>query len=363
MKILNNNKSILLIAILCVIIAIVCSDYAFAADYPYRLNSEKASKEMGIGREQVSLFMPLPGPGKNVIVEKLMAKFKDSKTPITTSGTVEKREKREKISLIAEGWTLDVNKDGTNVSYRNYKFLESKPELARPINRRLSNEKLEELGRVFIKENLSEFIKLGANEELMPFYSEHAIGGGGSTKRGTAADEEKVYASTIVFTRTIDKISIIGAGSKIAIMFNNEGVPVGFDFDWTQYRPTDKFQKVLPVAEIRKRAKRLASLDIDSSNVEVSRFDCGYYDAGARKRDAKAFMQAGCSIHYHEKKIVDKNIYRQNPNSGHTVAAYVDFIPAGETVEPDEKWQQALKILDKKIISDSVVPKEGPKQR
>ncbi len=362
MKILINKKTFLA-GVTSVIIIIVCYVSVFAADYPHRLSSEKLSNEVGMVREQIPLLVPVQGPGISVIIEKLMTRFKDSKTPITTYGTVEKREKRDRISVVGEGWTLDVNKDGTNVSYRNYKFLDSKPELARPVNRRISNEKLEELGRIFIKENLSEYIKLGANEELIPFFSEHAIGGGGSTKRATAADEEKVYASTIVFTRTIDKINIIGDGSKIAIMFNNEGVPVGFDFDWTQYRPTDKFQKVMPVAEIRKRAKRLASLDLDSSNVEVKRFDCGYYDAGARKRDSKAFIQAGCAIHYHEKKIVDKNIYKQNPNSGHTVAAYVDFIPAGEIVEPDEKWQQALKILDKKIISDSVVPTEGPKSR
>lgn len=363
MKRLNDMKNMFLAGALCIIISIVCSVYAFAADYPHRLNSEKLSKEVGMSREQVPLLMPISGPGKNVVVEKLMIRFKDSKTPVTTHGTVEKREKRDRLSVIGEGWTLDVNKDGTDVSYRNYKFLESKPELAIPVNKRLSNERLEELGRLFIKENLSEFIKLGANEELMPFYSEHAIGGGGGTKRGVRADEEKVYASTIVFTRTIDKISIIGPGSKIAIMFNNEGVPAGFDFDWPQYQPTGKFQKVLPVAEIRKRAKRLSTLDIDSPNVEVRRFDCGYYDAGTRKRDSNAVIQAGCAIHYHEKKIVDKDIYRKNPNSGHTVAAYVDFIPAGETVEPDEKWQQALKMLDKKIISDSIIPKEGPKPR
>ncbi len=359
-----NAKRIAFLAVeVCIIITLVYSVYAFAADFPHRINSEKLSTEEGLGRDQIPLLMRIPGPGKKVIVEKLMKRFKDSKTPITTHGTVKRQEKGDRLAVIGEGWTLEVNGEGTNVRYRNYKFLDSKPELARPVSQRLSKEKLEELGSMFIKENLSEYIKIGSNEELLPFYSEHAIGWGGPAKEGAPADEERVYASTIIFTRTIDKVNVIGAGSKVAIIFNNEGTPIGFDYDWPQYRSTGKFQKVLPVTEIKKRAKKLISLDIDSPNVKVKRFDCGFYDAGVRKRDPKAVIQAGCAIHSYEKKIIDQNVYKRDPNSGHTIAAYVDFIPAGETIELDEKWPQAMKMLNKEPISRTTAPKEGPKPK
>lgn len=74
-------------------------------------------------------------------------------------------------------------------------------------------------------------------------------------------------------------------------MFNNEGIPIGFDYDWPQYTPTGKSQKVLSVEAIKKRAKRLVSLDIDSPDVKVQRFDCGFYDAGTRKHDPKAVVK------------------------------------------------------------------------
>ncbi len=363
MERLNAKKSASLTIAIFSIIALVFSFSAFAADFAHRLNSEKRSEKEGLGRDHVPLLKRIPGPGRKAMAEKLIRRFRDSKTTITTQGTGKKQEKGNRLSVIGEGWFLDVNGDGTNVRYRNYKYLDSKPELARPVSARLSNEKLEELGRVFIKENLSEYIKIGTDEELVPFYTEHAIGFSGKVKEGATADEEKVYASTIVFTRTIDKVNIIGAGSKVAIMFSNEGIPVGFDYDWPQYTPTGKSQKVLPVEAIKKRAKRLASLDIDSQDVKVKRFDCGFYDAGTRKRDPRAVVQAGCAIHSYEKKIIDQNVYKQDPNSGHTLSAYVDYIPAGETVEQDEKWPQAMKMLNKKTGRGLAAPKERPKPR
>lgn len=361
MERLNAEKAASLAIAVYVIIAFVFPFSAFAADFAHRLNSEKRSEKEGLGRNEVPLFKRIPGPGKEAVANKLIGLFKNSKTPITTQGTSKKQVKGNRLSIIGEDWFLDVNGDGTNVRYRNYKYLDSKPELAKSVSERLSNEKLEELGRAFIKQTLSEYIKIGANEELIPFYTEHAIGGGGQAKEGAPADEEKVYASTIVFTRSIDKVNIIGAGSKVAIMFNNKGTPVGFDYDWPQYRPTGKSQKVLPVEAIKNRAKKLASLDIDSPDVKVKRFDCGLYDAGVRKHDPKSVVQAGCAIHSYEKKIIDHDAYKRDKNSGHSVGAYTDFIPAGETVEEDGKWPQAMKMHDKNPVSRFTAPKDGPK--
>jgi len=362
MKGLNVRKAASLTMVAYMIFAFVSSSSAYAEDYAFRLDSEKRSAKEGLGRSQVPLLVRAPGIGRKSMAKILIERFKDARRPIATSGTVEKQRKGNRLSYIGDGWFLDVNGDGTNVRYRNYKYLDSKPELARPVSARLSNDRLEKLGREFIKENLSEYIKLGKNEELVPFFTEHAIGGGGPAKEGAPMDEEKVYASIVVFTRAIDKVNVIGAGSKVAIMFNNEGEVVGFDFDWPQYNLTGKYQKVLSVEAIKERAKRFASKDIHSPDVKIKRFECGLYDAGMLKRDPKAVVQAGCAIHYSERKIIDQNAYERDPNSGHVMTAFVDFIPAGKTVEQDRKWLQAMMILNQtpKILA---APKDGPKSR
>ena len=362
MKELNTGKTTCFLIFVCLIIGLVFSSSSFAADFPHRIDSEKRSEKEGLGRDTVSLIKRMPGPGRETVAEKIMARSKDSKTPITTQGTAKKQTKGKRLSVIGEGWFLDVNGDGTSVRYRNYKFLDSQPELARPVSARLSDQKLEELGLKFIKENLSEFIKLAEEEEIVPFYTEHAIGIAGQAKEGATSYEEKIYASIVIFTRTVNKINVIGSGSKIAIMFNNEGVPVGFDYDWPQYKSTGKSQKVLPLEAIKSRAKKLASLNIDSPDVRVKRFDCGLYDAGVRKHDPQSVIQAGCAIQYYEKKIIDEDAYKRDKNSGHSVAAYIDFIPAGETVAEDGKWPQAMKILNKKPGKGFAAPKEGPKR-
>lgn len=360
MEKLNAKKSIPLTIAVCILTFVFYAS-AFAADFSHRIDSEKRSEKEGLGLNEVPLLKRMQGTGGEATAEKLIGHFKNSKTAITTQGTSKRELKSKRITITGEGWFLDVNGDGTNVRYRNYKYIDSRPELAVSVSERLSNKKLEELGRKFIKENLSEYIKLGKNEEIVPFYTEHAIGFTGQAKEGTSVYEEKVYASTVVFTRTVNKLNIIGPGSKIAIMFNNKGIPVGFDYDWPQYIATGKFQKVLSVEAIKNRARKMASLNIDSPSVKVKRFDCGLYDAGFHKHDPRAVVQACCAIHSYEKKIVDKEAYKRNKNSGHSVAAYIDFIPAGEKVEKDGKWPQAMKMNGINPVGRLETPREGPK--
>lgn len=360
MEMLKIKKAVLFIIMACIMLSLVLSFPILASDFPYRIDSQKRSEKEGLGHEQVPLFKRIPCPGKEAVAKKLIEHFKDSIIPIATKGASKEQVKGELLSITGDGWFLDVYGDGSNVSYRNYKYIDSKPELAKPVSMRLSNEKLRELGLEFIRKHLSEYIKLGPDEKLIPFYTEHAIVGGGFTKENTKMEEEKVYASTIVFTRSIKKVNIIGAGSKVAVMFNNEGIPIGFNYDWPQYMPIGKSQKVLTVEAIKKRAEKLLLLDINSANVKIKRFDCGFYDAGSRKRDFRAVIQTGCAIHSYEKKIIDEKAHKKDFNSGHIILAYVDYIPAGVTVEQDEKWPQAMKILNK-LTEDLIGPKDGPK--
>ena len=359
----NNMKKSMLLTLAASIITLVFCTSVFAADFPQRIASEKRSEKDGVGQKEISLMQRVPGAGKDVVSKKIMRQFLNSKTAITTQGISKSKTKGKTLSVTGAGWLLDVNEDGSNVRYRNYRYLESKKELARPVAQRLSNEKLEALGREFISKNLSEYVKLGKNEEIIPFFTEHAIGFSGEAKEGATKLEEKVYGSTIVFTRFVNKVNVVGPGSKIAVMFNNAGEAVGFDYDWPQYKMIDKSQKVLPVEGIRSRSNKLTRVSLDSPNVKIKRFDCGLYDAGARRHDPKSVVQSACQISYYEKKIVDKKAYEMDKNSGHIMSAYIDYIPAGEVIEKDMKWSQAMKLLNLKERNDLPAPLDGPKKK
>jgi hypothetical protein len=360
MQRLKIKKGVLLTLTVSIMIFLFCVS-VFAADFPRRLDSEKRSEKEGLGKKEISLLLRMPGPGKEAVSKNLIAKFRNSKTAVTTRGLSRSETKGKTISVINADWFLDVKEDGSNVRYRNYGYLESKKDLAKPVAQRLSNEKLEALGRKFISDNLSEYIKLGKNEEIVPVFTEHAIGFAGEAKEGISRYEEKVYASTIVYTRKVNKIEIIGPGSKIAVMFNNAGTPVGFDYDWPQYKMTGKMQKVLPVEDIKSRAKKLAPIHLDVPDVKIKRFNCGLYDAGARHHDPKSVVQSACVVKSYQKKIIDKKANERDQQSGHITSAHIDYIPAGEVVENDVKWHHAIKLLDLKERPGLSEPPDGPK--
>ena len=362
MQNLNGKKRIFLTLAASATALAFCS-FVYAADFPQRMEAEKRSAKEGLGQKEISLLQRLPGPGKETVSQKLIGKFRISKTAITTKGTSKREVKTNRLSVVGPDWFLDVSTDGSNVRYRNYGYLEKKKELARPVSQRLSNERLETLGRTFIKETLSEYVKLGKDEEIVPFFTEHAIGGGAEAKQGVSKPEEKVYASTIVFTRRINNVNIIGPGSKIAVMFDNEETPVGFDYDWPQYKMTGKLQKVLPVKDIKDRANKLGAVRQDSPNVKVTRFDCGLYDAGARRHDSKSVIQSACLVSYYETRIVNKEAHERDPKTGHIMSAHVEYIPSGEVIEKDVKWPQAMKMLNQKGRAELLAPVAGPKQK
>jgi hypothetical protein len=343
------------------VITLLMSTSAFAADFPNRIESQRRSEAVGLEKKELPLLERVPSPGAAAVTEKLLSKLKGSDSTITTRGKFETKKLNHGMSVASQEWTLDVFDDGSHVRYRNNAYLAKQQ--ANPVKGRLGNDRLEQLGRDFVKRNLSEQITLGPGEELVPFYTEHAIGGGGPTKPGAAAPEETVFASTIVFTRAINNVNVIGGGSKVAVTFGNDGSPLAFDYDWPQYRATNKVQKILPVAEIKERGKKLSSRGTASADVKMQSFDCGYFDAGVRKRDPNAPVQPACAVKYVERKVIDKEAHQRDPNSGHLMSATVEFIPAGETVERDMKWPQAMRMLNIRPARPDVVPQGIPERK
>ncbi|MFA5072759.1 MAG: hypothetical protein WC539_02500 [Nitrospirota bacterium] len=345
------------------LVTLLFCSFANAADFQQRIDLEKRSNKEGIGQKEVTLLERVPGPGKEAVSKALLDQFKKAKTPITTAGKIERKTRRNHVSIVGAGWFLDVSNDGSGVRYRNYGYLENKKENGLPVSSRLSQERLETLGRQFVKANLSRYIQLDKGEDLVPSFTEYAIGGVAEAKEGISKPEEKVYANTVVFTRTINNVSIVGPGSKIAIMFDNEGTPFGFDFDWPKYKQVSKIQKVLPLEGIKSRAKKLTTVPLDSPNVIVKRFECGLFDAGARKHNRQSVVQSACLVSYSEKKMVNQKAHERDRNSGHLLSSHIDFIPAGEEVILDEKWPQTLKLLNKEQKRDLAAPLAGPRKK
>lgn len=321
------------------------SGLAWAADFPQRMESAKRSAAQGLGRAELPLLKRRPGPGMSAVAGALAKKFSQSAGPITTRRGSKTQTHRNRVRIAGDGWALQVYGDGTKARYRNSAYLDRYATLARPVGQRLSESRLEALGRQFIREHLQDLVALGPDEALVPFFTEFQIGGGGPAKAGAPMIEEQVVANTVVFSRSVNGTDVVGPGSKIAITFANDEKPIGFDFDWPAYEPAGRTQRVVPLPEIQKRMQQLGVARTDSPGVKLERFECGYFDAGVKRRDPEVPLQAGCFVHTSARRIVDQAAHRQDSGSGHLLAAFVDAIPAGDPVEPDKRWRHAAKLL------------------
>ena len=327
-------------------LAIAVQTPSIAADYPQRVAAAARAQKAALGNLSVPLMRRVPGLGREVVAEMLFKQFSDPLDSIQTSGlpTIERR--KDRTDYVGKGWTMHVDEDGTSVRYRNYGYLDNaNNNRPLPLAQRMGQDVLEKMGLEFIKSRLGEFIPLAANEQLLPFFSEFQVSGGGPTLTGAKPVAEEVFANTIVFSRAINGIPVIGPGSKIAIIFANTGKPIGFDFDWARYEPTGEKQATLGITEINSRAAKLSAVDLKSPLTKMTRFECGYFDFGVRRRDPLAPLQTACAMHVHKKEIVDADIFAKDPNSGHTTAAFMQAIPLGTRPAVDTKWPEARLVL------------------
>ena len=343
MKSITTPKNIKLYLWICLVVVVpFLSVSAWTADFPQRKASANRSAKEGLGRHKVSLLKRMRGPGHEALADRLVKQFANKKIAANTLGKAKKDIQKNRTTVMGDHWYLQAYGDGTSARYHNFKYIESNLDRGRPVSERMSERELERLGRKFIKENLSDYIQLGPNESLVPSFTEFQIASLSEAIEG-APVQERVHANTVVFTRTVDNVDVLGPGSKVAVTFANDGNTVAFSFDWPEYDHTDKSQKVLPLSEIKKRGLNLSTVNLDSTDVQIKRFDCGYFDAG-RKHDPDAYIQSGCVYHTIEHKIIDHALYNMGRKSGRVMRAVVDVIPAGEQVAPDRNWSQVMKM-------------------
>lgn len=218
--------------------------------------------------------------------------------------------------------------------YMNESYIDRVEYVRVPLDQRLSNESLEQLGRAFISNNLAAFVGLATGEELVPIKTEHGIAGA-IDKYGKESEQE-VIGSIIVFGRTIDGVSVVGPGSRIAVYFANDGEPYGFSVDWPKYKRTSQYQSTLNVDEIYERLSAYGLMAKTVEKVTVKRFECGYVDLGERHYDPDAYIQTGCAAH----TIGTFSDTTENKEE----TAVINYIPAGNEVIWDEEWPETMLI-------------------
>jgi hypothetical protein len=333
-----------LIAAGCLLALVSLPGTARAKDYPQRSAFDAASRTAGLGATTLPLLERVAGPGADSVASSVLASFEASTNAVRTDGAFEKESDADHVTLHTADWTLQVSGDGTRVNYRNIARLDGALATARPLAERLDQDTLEALGRRFIGDSLRSYIEVAPNEQIVPLYTEFQVVGGGGV-RDDLPQGDQVVANTVVFTRVIDGVPVVGGGSKIALTFLNDGTAVAFDFDWPKYRKTDRRQEILPVDQIRRRGAEVLAFDLNARDVNVSRFECGLFDAGVRKRDAAALVQSACFVQAERRVIVDPAIHQLDAGSGHMVTAFAQAIPAGALIEPDNRWTEATALL------------------
>ncbi|MBK1723101.1 hypothetical protein [Thiocystis violacea] len=317
---------------------------ALAASFPDRIAFAERSATIGLGIDSLALLQRLPGQGAEKTASLLLDRLRGRSPGVFTSERFQREVNAERTSFVSdEGWYLNVYADGTSARYRNYGYLEKMAPLDRPVEERIPAEELEKLGRAFIADYLGDQIRLGRGEELVPYFTEVEVTGGAGAYDGAPMDPELVHSSTVVFTRSINGQPVLGGGSKVAVIFANDGEAVGFDYDWPSYGVSKRVQRILPLDQIRQRGNDYASFKSDDPDVQVRHFECGYVDLGARKRDPAALVQGGCLQQAARKTIVDPALNAKDDKSGYLLSANIDYLPAGEEVQPDAMWEQSLR--------------------
>lgn len=299
--------------------------------------TRKAIRE-GFDKDDVSLLAPQRGPGRDAVAKKMLAlaSARDNRfgRRMSVAGLKPARPDNTHTAYVGANSYMKVSDDGTKMLFRGNIDDAAEIKRARASGRMLEKDELERLGRRFIKDALSDFVRIG-NEESITFLGVKYLRDGNFDDKGRG--DEEVVANIAIFGREVRGVPVIGGGSKIAIWFANDRQPVGFDVDWPVYDVIRTEQKVLSRSRLNERV-RATTVPIDgTARAEVARFECGYVDLGSSKRSAQ--IQSGCAIHYASRY-----------DDG-TLSARIEYVPAAERVIADPKWPLSRLIAGGRTIS------------
>jgi len=306
------------------------------SEYRFALNLTSLSR--GIPAVSVPLLDVAQGPGRAEVMERLLASLGQLGLGVGPRTVRYKDDNEKRLAVYGDGWKLKVYGDGSRAEFRHYGYMDKvEPEMAKYPP--LEPERLVELGRGFVSQILAQQIPMDKGEELIPFGVQYQVNAEQSPN--AKEPEQTTVAAAVIFSRKIGGVDVLGKGSKVAVLYANNGTPFGFDFDWPTLHPFGVDQKVAPIDELQARATSVARLGEAAFDVQLEHFECGYYDAGQRKRSLGVPMQPACFHFYSAKSKAEA----EDGATGLLTMAYVDPVPAGTEIVPDEGWDTALELL------------------
>lgn len=319
------------------IILTVLPNSGKAEDFPQRIELNNRSIMYGLGKDKVYLLKRKSGPGRDFAAKAIIGQL--NKIKVISNEVKQIVNKSHRTRYVGKsGWRIDIFEDGSRVRFSAEDYLDSSANPRFPEEERFSKEKLDELGRRFIKTNLSSVITLQANETIEPISTSYQVDTWSAIDGRYEEKKPAIVANSIKYGRRIGGIDVIGPGSRVEIIFANDETPVGFIYDWPTYELTKKTQDIIGVNEIGERTSALSTMRFQAEDVDIERFECGYWDAGARHQSRNAFIQAGCAVVYvgfKSYELLDRE-----------KSAVIDAIPIGRVVEEDESWPHARAIRE-----------------
>ncbi len=312
----------------CIVTILQLSLTVFAEDTASRKSLSKRSKSGNVLGESVNGLIKKRGIGNETVFEYLYTTLiKKNLINLSKSNeiNIHQEENSETIQAWGDGWNLSVSSDGTIVNFYNWKKRENSTERG-IIHSKINVKQLEKLGRNFIKNNISDYLKLAKNEKLVAFKSSYEIDGQADAFEQNFV--ESVEANTIVFSRKVNGIDVLGAGSKVAIIFNYNQEPIGFRINWPTYKRSDIQFNIVSNREIAERASSYNSALTTGTISRIKRFECGYFDNGKVSAKGLSLIQPACVVFYSQEGDMGKS-------------AYIDAIPAALKPQSDPDWLQS----------------------
>ena len=257
-------------------------------------------------------------------------------------------------------WTLQVFGDGTGAEFLDRAAAGLAHSTGVDPSKAISTDSLESAGRAYIERTLSKAIVLQRGERMVRAATSFRSEGG--VARDGSAPYSAVTAARVVFSREIEGIPVVGAGSKVTITFLNDGTVESFRYDWPTYTRTANMQRLASAQEILRRVQRVtgtraksnmyqdlpapASIEAISqpmrlgSDAQLQDLKCGYYDPGFANRSATAPVQAGCYYHV---------LHMDGQGEFPTTAGYSGAVPAAQSPARDASWPEETVLRNKKV--------------
>jgi hypothetical protein len=266
--------------------------------------------------------------------------------------SVQKTKLGNRLHVAAGAWHLLVSSDGASADFHDTAVEQRAHELGVPLANRMSSAAIVQKGREIVSSQLAQQIALAPGETLVAIHADYRIEEGAdvNSKQTTS----KVVANRVVFTRVIAGVPVVGPGSKVSVVFTNDGALESFHYDWPKYTGAPS-QKTAAPAELVSRVQRAVlartgettppiKFDLTvrkasafpiaaSQKTQIQSMDCGYFDGGFDDT-MPALVQPGCT---YEAIVYGPNGIRDGVEGA---------VPAGESFAVDDAWPET-RVLTK----------------